>query len=122
VPAELRRSALASAARRAAVVAIGSLLCLLDADAADDAKLKAYGRHLAAECIACHRLDGSSSGPGIPSIIGLDRDTFVTTLKFYKDGKRTNPVMVSVAQSLDEEQMQALAAYFASLPVPSKKK
>ena len=43
---------------------------------------------------------------------------FVATLKFYQAGKRTNPVMVSVANSLNEEQLNALAAYFASLPKP----
>jgi cytochrome c553 len=31
---------------------------------------------------------------------------------------RTNEVMVSVAQSLDDEQVQALAHYFHSLPKP----
>jgi cytochrome c len=84
--------------------------------AADDGKLKAYGQHLARECTACHRLDGVDNG--IPSIIGWDPDAFVTTLRFYQTGARTNPAMVSVAQSLDEMQMRALAVYFASLPKP----
>jgi cytochrome c553 len=40
-------------------------------------------------------------------------------MKFYKDGARTNPVMVSVAGSLNDEQIKALATYFGSLPKPS---
>jgi cytochrome c len=85
----------------------------------EDAKLKAYGRHLAQECTACHRIDGIDNG--IPSIVGWERTTFIATLKFYQQGERTNPVMVSVAQSLDDAQLKALAAYFGSLPKPAAK-
>mgnify|MGYP001243315043 FL=1 len=87
--------------------------------AQDDARLKAYGRHLSQECTSCHRLDGVDNG--IPSIAGLDADAIIRALKFYRDGARTNPVMVSVASSLDEEQVRALAAYWAWLPRPAPK-
>lgn len=80
----------------------------------EEARLEAYGRHLSSECSACHRLDGVDNG--IPSITGLPIEEFVATLRFYKDGARPNPVMVSVARSLDEEQMKALAHYYGSLP------
>lgn len=85
---------------------------------ADDAKAQAYGRHLSQECTGCHRLDGVDNG--IPSIIGWTPEAFVTTVKFYQEGKRTNPVMVSVATSLNDKQLNALADYFASLPKPAK--
>ena len=87
------------------------------AAATDDAKLKSYGRHLAQECSGCHRIDGIDNG--IPSIVGWDAERFVATLRFYKTGARTNPVMVSVAGSLDDEHLAALAAYYASLPKPA---
>ena len=86
---------------------------------ADDAKLRSYGRHLAQECTGCHRIDGVDNG--IPSIVGWDAERFVTTLRFYQAGARANPVMVSVAKSLDEEQLAALAAYYGSLPKPAPK-
>jgi cytochrome c553 len=86
--------------------------------AADDAKQKRYGQHLAQECTACHRVDGVANG--IPSIAGWDVETFVATMQFYKTGARTNPVMVSVVGSLDDEQIAALAAYYGSLPKPGR--
>ena len=89
------------------------------AAAGDDAKIKSYGRHLAQECTGCHRLDGVDNG--IPSIIGWDAERFIVTLKFYQTGERPNPVMVSVAKSLDEDQLAALAAYYGSLPKPAPK-
>ena len=79
---------------------------------ATDAQL-ALGRHLSQECTSCHRIDGVEHG--IPSIIGLDTEDFITTLNFYKSGMRNNPAMVSVAESLDDAQIQALAVYFGSL-------
>jgi cytochrome c553 len=85
----------------------------------DDAKREAYGRHLARECTSCHRIDGVDNA--IPSIVGWPPNSFITTMKFYRDGSRTNPVMVSVASSLSEEQVQALAAFFASVPKPAKR-
>ncbi|MFM2422879.1 MAG: hypothetical protein RL291_1409, partial [Pseudomonadota bacterium] len=70
---------------------------------AADPKLIAYGKHLARECTACHRIDGTDNG--IPSIVGGDREEFETNMGFYKNGERNNPAMVSVAQSLDTEQI-----------------
>ncbi|MEC9367864.1 MAG: c-type cytochrome [Pseudomonadota bacterium] len=73
----------------------------------------AYGQHLAGECTSCHRIDGKDKG--IPSIIGWHEDSFIAVLKSYKSGERENKAMVSVARSLDDQQMQALATYFGSL-------
>lgn len=78
----------------------------------------AYGKHLSQECTTCHRADGKASN--IPNIVGLDPEYFVTTMKFYKSGARNNPVMNSVAQMLGDEQLEALAAYFASQKPPAK--
>lgn len=80
-------------------------------------RLMSLGRHLAQECTACHRPEGEHNG--IPSLVGLDPEYFVNSLDFYRSGKRTNPTMVSVAQSLDDEQIKALSLYFASLPKPN---
>ena len=69
--------------------------------------------HLAQECTGCHRIDGIDNG--IPSIAGWDAERFIDHAR-STSGRRTNPVMVSVAKSLDDEQLEALAAYYGSLP------
>jgi cytochrome c553 len=93
-----------------------ALLSLSGAGAAADERTLTYGRHLAQECSTCHRLDGIDNG--IPSIVGQDPAAFAETIGYYKTGARTNAVMISVARSLDEEMVKALAAYYASLPKP----
>lgn len=85
----------------------------------DPARL-AYGRHLASECSSCHRIDGVDNG--IPSITGWPVEGFVETMGYYKTGARPNQVMVSVAKSLDDEQLAALAAYYGSLPKRARSK
>lgn len=100
-----------------AAIAVGTAVGASAAEAnTTDAKLVSYGRHLAGECSACHRVDGVDNG--IPSITGWDPEEFVATLIFYRNGERPNPAMVSVAQSMDEPEYKALAAYYGSLPKP----
>jgi cytochrome c553 len=84
------------------------------AHGADDARLKSYGQHLSQECTACHRLDGTNNG--IPSIAGWPAEMLERTLRLFQQGTRTNPVMVSVAKSLDDEQVRALALYWSTVP------
>jgi cytochrome c553 len=67
-----------------------------------------YGRHLAQECGACHRPDAAAGG--IPVIAGKPAGEIADLLHAFRGGRRTNPVMVSVARSLDETQIGALAA------------
>lgn len=92
---------------------IGALAFAAPSASADPAMEVAYGEHLSGECTTCHRLDGTDNG--IPSIVGWPKEAFVAVLTSYRDGERTNQAMMSVAKSLDEQQMNALAAYFASL-------
>jgi cytochrome c553 len=103
-----------SVAYRLGLPAVLLVISLAGTLAADDAKLLAYGKHLSAECSGCHRIDGVDNG--IPSITGLGPDDFIATMNFFKTGTRPNPAMISVARSLDEEQVKALAAYYGSLP------
>ena len=95
-------------------MATSALTMAIAAMGGDLEELKAYGRHLAGECTSCHRPDGAPSA--IPSILGKTQDEFIALLTAYRDGRKTNQVMISVAKSLDDEQMASLAAYFGSLP------
>ncbi len=100
-----RRSVLISAAL---VFGTSLLTATVRAD-----EVREYGEYLAGECTTCHRIDGVDNG--IPAIVGWDIETFKETLGYYKTGERDNPAMVSVVKSLDDEQIHALATYFASL-------
>lgn len=72
-----------------------------------------WGEFLAAECATCHRRDGSADG--IPAITGWDTRSFVTVMHAYRERVRPNPTMQTIAARLSDEEIAALAAYFATL-------
>jgi len=90
---------------------VAVLLCLCQVEARAE-ELYAYGEYLSGECLTCHRLDAGSSE--IPAIIGWPEDKFIETLAMYKHGARENAAMRSVADSLGDEEVAALARFFAS--------
>ena len=51
----------------------------------------------------------------IPPLGHLPADYFIVAMKEYKTGRRDNPAMVSVANALTDEEIEALAAYYAAL-------
>jgi cytochrome c len=71
-----------------------------------------YGEYLANECLTCHQANGSNKG--IPPISGWSEQQFVLAMHAYKQKLRSNPVMQMMAGRLADEEIAALAAYFAS--------
>lgn len=72
-----------------------------------------YGEYLATECTTCHQRSGSNDG--IPGIINWPEEDFVVAMHAYRQGLRPHQVMQNVASRLGDEEIAALAAYFAAL-------
>lgn len=72
----------------------------------------------AAACAACHGPNGVSTNPMYPSLAGQYQDYLVVALKAYKTGARKNPVMAGMAAPLSDQDIKALAAYFAAQEGP----
>ena len=66
-------------------------------------------------CAACHGPEGNKpTAPENPILAGQHPDYLVKALRDYKAGKRNNPVMKGFAATLSNQDMQDLAAWFAS--------
>ncbi|HEY5624657.1 MAG TPA: c-type cytochrome [Gammaproteobacteria bacterium] len=74
------------------------------------------GRAKAASCAACHGADGNSVNPLWPSLAGQHAAYLVRQLEAYQSGDRQDQLMTAFASTLSDEDMQDLAAYFATLP------
>ena len=72
-----------------------------------------YGEYLSSECKTCHQADGSARG--IPSITQWPEEAFVIAMHAYRNELRPHPVMQMIASRLNDEEIAALAAYFATL-------
>ncbi len=77
---------------------------------ADNGKAKA-----AQVCAACHGPDGNKpSDPTQPVLAGQYYDYLVRALTDYKVGRRNNPIMKGFAGQLSRQDIEDLAAWFAS--------
>ncbi len=76
------------------------------------------GRYEAQTCLGCHGVSGYANvypSYHVPKLGGQNPDYIVSALKAYKEGKRDHPTMQAQARSLSEQEMQDIAAYFASI-------
>lgn len=72
------------------------------------------GLMLAHTCVGCHGQGGSSLGPATPTIAGMAVDTFIDTMKAYRDGKRPSTVMGRLAKGYTDEDIAEMANYFVT--------
>lgn len=76
----------------------------------------ANGKAKAAVCAGCHGPDGNGGAdPSWPKLAGQFPEYLVTQLKAFKSGARKNPIMSGMAAPLADQDMNDLAAYFASV-------
>jgi cytochrome c553 len=77
------------------------------------------GKRLPA-CVTCHGADLAGREPGIPGLLGLRADYVSAQIGAWRYGVRTAVApdcMQVIASSLGEDEVAAVSAYLASLPV-----
>ncbi len=81
------------------------------------------GRTKSLPCMGCHAIPGYFNvypSYKVPRLAGQHREYIVAALQAYKTGQRSHRTMVAQASSLSDEDMQDIAAYFASISDGSK--
>jgi len=68
---------------------------------------------LAATCVACHSARAGETNPLWPSLAGQNQRYLVKQLQDFRDGRRTDPVMAPLAIGLSDQNIEALAAFYA---------
>lgn len=97
--------------RAAAAVA----LLLVGASALGQTAPTLNTRALAATCASCHGTDGHAvQGEAFARLAGLPKDQIVTRLQEFRDGRRPATVMHQLSKGYSNEQIEAIAAYFAA--------
>jgi cytochrome c553 len=74
------------------------------------------GRHLANQCMTCHRT--ATTMATIPNIFGMAEPRFTTLMKAYREKQLPNPVMQTIAARLTDDEIEALAAHFSRTKRP----
>lgn len=97
------------------VLAAAVTLLPMAVQAAGDAEA---GKTKSATCAACHGSDGIAKIQLYPNLAGQNAEYLVSSLKAYKEKQRSGgqaAIMQGMAANLSEQDMQDLAAYYASL-------
>jgi len=94
------------------------VLCLFGGTAPALAADASAGKSLAEGCAGCHGADGVSEIPLTPSLAGQPDEFVQWQLVYFRSGARKNEIMGPVAESLNNEDIRNLGAYYASLPPP----
>jgi cytochrome c553 len=79
------------------------------------------GKEKAELCVACHGEGGVAQIEGMPSLAGQLDQYIQWQLVFFRAGTRKNEQMQPIVETLTNEDIRNLGAYFASLPpMPGK--
>lgn len=104
---------------RSSVLVVGlGLLAVIAGCGGAAAADAAAGKVVAAGCAGCHGEDGISQTAATPSLAGQPDEFVQWQLVYFRSGARKNEVMQPIAQSLSNEDIRNLGAYYASLPPP----
>jgi sulfide dehydrogenase cytochrome subunit len=91
------------------MICCGTLLVAENGDA-----VGTIGRTIGVACSACHGPRGISEG-AIPSIHDLPAKQIESALRAYRAEKRTGTIMNRIAKGYTDNQIAAIAQYFANL-------
>lgn len=81
---------------------------------------KQENAHLATACVNCHGANGIGlAGANFARLAGLDQNYLAKQLHDFKSGARENPLMQPIAAALSDNEIYAVAGYFAHLPKPA---
>lgn len=73
------------------------------------------GKALSASCAACHGADGNSTNPEWPKLAGQGEAYLVKQLMDYRNDRRKNAVMSSMAKAIEsDEAVLHIAAYYSN--------
>ena len=71
------------------------------------------GRNIAANCANCHGTNGKSVG-GMPALAGQSAEFISRQMREFREGKRPATIMHQLSKGYTDEQIDAVAAYFAT--------
>ncbi len=69
----------------------------------------------AAACSGCHPASARVTSP-VVRLAGLDKDAIVRAMQEFRSGQRAGTVMDRIAKGFTDDEIQALAAWFAAQP------
>jgi cytochrome c553 len=76
----------------------------------------AAGRELARSGAVCHGANSIGTAPNIPKLAGQSEFYLIKQLQDFRAGRRENEQMRIIAETLTDDEICSLAAWYASIP------
>ena len=70
-------------------------------------------RSMAASCSGCHGTNGAAA-PGMVALAGYDKASMIKSMADFKSGARPATLMHQMSKGYSEQQVEAIASYFAA--------
>lgn len=67
-------------------------------------------------CQECHGQAGISTSPYVPKLAGQSADYIIKQIHDFQSGARKHPIMSTMAENIDGERLNRIAAYFSAQP------
>ena len=77
----------------------------------------ATGKAKAKTCVVCHGQYGYSNAPNAPHLANQPEIYLQAQLRAFRDGTRKHQIMSVIAKELSDDDIDALAAWFASIEI-----
>ena len=90
-----------------------TMLALIASASLVQAQDAAQVRSWAAACANCHGTDGRAQ-PGMEALAGANKDDIVKKMLDFKAGRKPATIMHQLAKGYSDEQITAIAGYFAA--------
>ena len=71
-------------------------------------------RNAAAACAICHGTDGRAVTKDVVPLAGLPREHIASQMRAFRDGQRQATVMHQIAKGYTDQQIDAMASWFAA--------
>lgn len=101
----------------------GAMLALVAGNAfiapslhAEPIKADPKGVMAAQTCAGCHGTQGYIENSAYVPLAGMPREQFIQAMRAFADGSRPSTLMGPLAAAFTEEEIAAMADYFAGLP------
>lgn len=95
-------------------ILLASLMVSVNSQAAGNV---ATGKTKSMACAGCHGADGNSAMAMWPKLAGQHAEFIAKQLGDFKSGARKDPTMTAMAASLQPQDIEDIAAYYAAQPI-----
>ncbi|MEW5964785.1 MAG: c-type cytochrome [Pseudomonadota bacterium] len=94
--------------------------CLLAVDPAPAAE-RTLASLIESRCALCHGPEGESASAIYPRLAAQHPEYMAKQLKDFRDGRRRSDAMAEMVKDLTDDEITALAAFFASKPAKTRR-